>query len=299
LERDMVTMLSVSLEDRTNLLETALKELLKGKMNASESGNDSECEGTVMPLDSSSQIGRYKKTFMRAGTVYNVGKGGTKLDRVREEFEPSIVTDVVQGFVRTEGMEKSERESVDQVYSINGLAAPFKNSRLNFLIHFHTALSESQVDSKSDPMEAMEHIGELKPRNPTEELMKQVVLRTFDFDRMVIVANPFQLPFIEIGMLLSDSCLAKCFEFLRSEYRTLWFQELKCLHVPPFHKEFRQLSTGMGRARVYGQSGKVNQVVEMPEIINMSGGRQASTHRGERRKSSSSQKSQSLLGFRF
>jgi len=251
---DLVSMLEGHLDSRTEALENALAMLMEERKSKSQPVNrgygssnndDSDIESTICPVDSSSSLGRYEKSFMRSGPVYNVGKSSTVLSPVNEEMvmHSDAQIDVVRGFIKTDSMRQIERQTVDKVYTINGLACPFKDSRLNFLTHFHTALSTCGIDPKSEPIDALEYIGLHKPQNPTEELIKQCMLKTFDFDEMTVIANPFKLPFIEIGMLISESMLAKCLTLLRSEYRSAWFSEMKCLKVPSFHDEFSQYST--------------------------------------------------------
>lgn len=257
---DLVTMLEGHLDSRTDALHQALEMLMEEKRrkverrqsNQVESGEtstdvDSEVESTISPMHSSSTLGRYKKSFMKSGPVYNVGKSSTVLAPVREvpfaDFRET--PEIAVGFVKTEAMARIEMETLDKVYTINGLACPFKNSRLNFLIHFHTALSTCGIDPKAEPIDALEFIGSMKPHNPTEELIKQCILRTFDFDEMTVIANPFKLPIIEVGMLVSESMLAKVLTMLRSEYQSVWFNEMKCLKVPSFHDEFSKFSTSV------------------------------------------------------
>jgi len=255
---DLVSMLEGHLDSRTEALENALALLMEERRSKLErqptvygssatDHEESDVESTINPVDSSSVLGRYGKRYMNSGTVYNVGKNSTILAPVVEYCEPedSSEVNVVRGFVKTDQMRQLERETTDRVYTINGLACPFKNARLNFLVHFHTALSTCGFDPKSEPIDALDHICTMKPQNPTEELIKQCVSKTFDFDEMSVIANPFKLPFIEVGMLVSESMLAKCLALLRSEYRNLWFGEMKCLRIPSFHDEFNQYSTSV------------------------------------------------------
>jgi hypothetical protein len=306
-------MLSHQLESRTEILQDVLAKLLAEKGVAAsgkqprrnsdvlttETDTDSDIESTILPIDSSTQLGRYGKAFMRQGPVYNVRKGSTTLEPVNEvaRLQTRNGVDVVKGFITTESMAKAERESIDKVYTINGLACPFKNPRLNFLCHFHTALGSCGLDPKSEPVDALDHIGSMKPLNPTEELIKQCVVRTFDFDEMTIISNPFVLPFLEIGMLISESSLAKCLSLLRSEYKTLWFQEMKCLKVPAFHDEFSDLSSHVIH-RSHGRDIKRRPAVRRSS--NQTSGGSESETRGEgQRKVHSSKKQRSVLGLPF
>jgi len=246
------------LSSRTEALEIALSSLLEEKQRLARqrlegrrdshqmnTESESDVESTVLPFDSGSNIGRYSKQFVKPGPIYNVRRAMTSLEPVEEVPSLRRNFDVVQGFLKTEDMQKREKKAMDKVYTINGLASPFKNSRLNFLIHFHTALSTCGVNPKTEPGEAFEMIATMRPQNPTEELIKQCMIRTFDFEEANVIANPFDLPFIEVGMLISESMLVKCLTLLQSEYRTLWFNSMKCLTVPTFHDEFSTFSTHM------------------------------------------------------
>jgi len=274
LESELVTALSTQLESRTEMLDKILTRLLQEKDNARASTSPDTVDrggsevSTIAPDDSSSMIDRYKKRYMPK--AYTFGKTGTTLTNISEDGFDSPFKDVVSGFVRTTEIREKEVESYDRVYTINGLAAPFKNPRLNFLMHFHTALEECSFDPEIDPFEAMVEIGSRKPRNPTGELMKQVVERTFDFRDLVITSNPFRIPFIEVGMPVTDSVILKSLELLLLEYKTHWFQELKCLKVPQFHLDFNGASTGLkdhsvrrharGKARTGRQFDRIDEV---------------------------------------
>jgi len=287
LESELVTALSTQLESRTEMLDQVLTRLLKEREGVRDGARDYDKEesevSTIAPGDSSSVVERYKRKYMPK--AYTFGRTGTTLSHVSEDCGEMPVKEVVSGFVKTTEIREKEVESYDRVYTINGLAAPFKNPRLNFLMHFHTALEECSFDPEIDPFEAMVEIGSAKPRNPTGELMKQVVERTFDFRELVISSNPFRIPFIEVGMPITDSIILKSLELLLLEYKTHWFQELKCLKVPQFHLDFNGASTRLrthsakhharGRVRSNGQFDKVSSMAE--EHIKKYSGRRAQT----------------------
>jgi len=245
------------LEERTALLERALQELTTAANEAKQfnehirraselgiKGGVEACEvaSTIMPNDSSSVIERYKRKFVDTAT-YNMRSSKTELEPLSLKERPELVKDVVGGFQMTPSMALKEQEQVDRVYLINGLAAPFKNPRLNFLCHFHTALLECSFNPMTDPIEALQEIGTTRPKNPTGELMKQVVQRTFDFDELVVVANPFRIPFLEVGMNVTEAIVMKSLDLLQAEYKTFWFQELKCLKMPQFHDDYSSYTT--------------------------------------------------------
>lgn len=200
---------------------------------------------TILPSDSSTQIGRYaqrtNRRYMDQGSVLTVGRRGHKIEELVEARPVTVEHQVVRGFLKTKKMAREESDVNDTVYTINGLANPFRNNRLNFLCHFHTACELFSSIQGETPFGIIQKIYEMSAKTPTEELMKQVVCKTFDMERMLVVANPFKLPHIEIGMHLSDRSVAVCFDLLRGEYKTLWFGEVKSLSVPRFHDEYSDL----------------------------------------------------------
>lgn len=196
---------------------------------------------SLSPSDSSSHIDRYNRKFLSPGTVYSVLRNGKVVEEEQVEIQrPTIIKPVVRGFMKTEQMLEIETKINDTVRPINGLAAPFKNHRLNLLVHFHTALETVRSeDMQIDDFQVLQTLYSYRARTPSEELAQQMVTKTFNVETRVVVANPFRLPYIEIGMQISDNSLAKCFYLLNSEYQSLWFDEMKNLIPPSFSSEFR------------------------------------------------------------
>jgi len=206
-------------------------------------------ENSLRPDDSSSNIGRYTKNYMKEGTVtnenqiYNHTRGGTML-AIKEEGLPLDVTkDVAIGYIKTKDIREKEVKQLKKIAPINGLANPFKSQRLNMLAHFHTAI-QNVSPNVQDPsyLRMMSYMVKYMPKCASEEFAYQLIVRTFDMKELVVLSNPFKLPFIEVGMQITDSTLVKCFTLLKNEYKTLWFNEMKHLHVPSFHSEFSQFS---------------------------------------------------------
>jgi len=224
----------------SELLERLMR--MEERMNSVLSMKNTE---NVMPDDSSSNIGRYTKKFLSNGTVlsdnriYEHAKGGTILAIREEGISLNVTKDVAVGFVRTTDMRKKENEQLKRIAPINGLANPFKSSRLNLLMHFHTAVENVMPSiSNNSYLKMMQHIVNYKPKCASEEFAYQLIVRSFDMQNLVVLSNPFRLPFIEVGMQVTDSTLVKCFTLLRSEYKMLWFNEMKHLVIPKFHDEF-------------------------------------------------------------
>uniref|UniRef100_A0AAU7YC25 Nonstructural protein n=1 Tax=Exserohilum turcicum mycobunyavirales-like virus 2 TaxID=3229032 RepID=A0AAU7YC25_9VIRU len=306
---EIARLLGETLNARTEVLEDTMERILGEKRKslkahqcgssdysqASGSEMESEVESTVHPMDSSSVSGRYNKRYMHPGTVYRVAKGKTVLEPLSEVSPLGLIPDVVGGFQMTESMRKVDIETKQTVYSINGLASPFKNARLNFLCHFHTALKGCQTNSSREPIEALEEISSMRPRNPTEELIKQCINKTFDFEDMSVKSNPFKLPFLEVGMLVTESMLAKCLDLLYNEYKAAWFQEMKCLLVPNFHSEFLNHSTFVSDRERQSGIRRRNEVRHAQRSEESKRGPNARSEKVRRDSHSSRQKS--ILGF--
>lgn len=306
---DIARLLGETLNSRTAVIEETMARILEDKRHSLKAQNcssseysqasgselDSEVESTIHPIDSSSVTGRYSKRYMHPGTVYNVSKGKTVLEPLSEISPLGLIPDVVGGFQMTESMRKLDIETKQTVYAINGLASPFKNARLNFLCHFHTALEGCKINSDREPVEALEEIALMRTRNPTEELIKQCINKTFDFEDMSVKSNPFKLPFLEVGMLVTESMLAKCLDLLYNEYKAAWFQELKCLMIPKFHSEFLNHSTYVSDRERQGGIKRRNEVRRTQRSEESKRGTGVKTERIRRDSHSSRQKS--ILGF--
>jgi len=218
---------------------------------------------TVLPDDSSSNSGRYQKRFMPNGysaepmeqvdegfedeteigdvqPVYVMSKGQTVLSISNNVQRPVIVRNIAVGYKKTNEMVKTENQVLGTIHPINGLANPFKSNRLNLLAHFHTAISNVLPRFQDeDYIRMMWHMSKYKATTPSEELAYQIVTKTFNLNENVVVANPFKLPFISVGMQVDDPTIVKCFRMLKNEYEALWFEEMKHLWVPDFHGVYR------------------------------------------------------------
>lgn len=271
------------IDDQNNLLEKLMSREMRNPTQESRGFQMKKSGKTesLAPRDSSSVISRYERNYMPQGTILQVGR---KVDNSYSEFsnsrghESSVV--MTRGFMMTNDLQKKKEESDSRITGLNGLANPFRNDRLNFLMHLHTAL-DGVSGREVSHYDMLKQITQVETSTPTDELAKQVVLRTFDLRDCTVVSNPFKLPFIEVGMLLSDSCLSKCFYMLEAEYKMLWFNNLKCLKVPEFHSEFSRSKERKLSSRSQEQAWT------------------SSTHRPRERKpsGSSGKKSRTLLGF--
>jgi hypothetical protein len=194
----------------------------------------------VFPDDSSSNIGRYNNKYLEDGTIIDVrGNGQTVLQTSRAYGSLRPDKEVVVGYKRSDEMVVRENKIYQRVNAINGLANPFHSHRLNFLCHFDTAIKSIQLRKEDyTHFDVIVWISKHKSLSPSQELLYQVVMNTFDLENTRIVANPYKLPFLEVGMLISDDCLAKCFDLMRLEHKTLWFEKMKGLTIPEFHNDF-------------------------------------------------------------
>lgn len=322
LSNDMIHMLEQQLNARTESLQLTVEALMQERNSKSKSDRqndvmssdclESETDDdltTLGPKDSSSVLSRYHsgKKYMSQGSVvnktvskpthvYTMKRANSVLEPVQEVEDLNRNFDVVQGFIKTQSMREKERESLNKVYAINGLAAPFKDKDLNFLIHFHTALSTCGMNPMDRPIDAFEYLAGLRPKNPTEELMKQVITRTFDFDDMTVISNPFQLPFINVGMNITESVLCKCMSLMKSKYRNSWFDQMKCLRVPGFHNEFDDYSSDVVHRDTVSQGRSSYQRRRSRRDTNGSGSESATS---SSKSSAQKKKSPSILGLRM
>jgi hypothetical protein len=231
------------------LMEKLLDRMSKIEQKLSSQSNEGEScavySGEELdPSDSRSNLTVANKRYMNQGTILTSQKDGRmKLSKIIEvpNLEPSC--QVVMGFVKTPEMESKEDKIRQSIRPINGLAKPFCDNRLNLLLHFNTAVvTNMPIESTSGYATSLIKILSRKPRTPSEQLTKLIISRTFDFEDRTVIANPFKLPYIEVGMMISDNCLAACFTLLDDELRRLWFDNMKSLIVPSFHGKFSNFS---------------------------------------------------------
>lgn len=196
-------------------------------------------DGTILD-DTVSNMSRIRNRFLEDGTIFDVrGNGKTILqtNRTIDDLRPE--KQIVVGFKKTDEMIVRENKIYKKITAINGLANPFHSHRLNFLCHFETAIKSIQIRKEDyTHFDIIIWISKHKSMSPSQELLFQVVTNTFDLEEQRVIANPYKLPFLEVGMLMSDDCLAKCFNLMRLEFKTLWFDKMKGLIVPDFHDEF-------------------------------------------------------------
>jgi len=256
-QHEMIYRLKTQLSLQDKKYEKTKDALKKFMMNSGQSQSPitgyTGKTSTVVANDSISNVGRnFEKRKLSNGTIFTVSQN----QRIKEEdlieiddLQPS--KQVIVGYRKTISMQEKERAVNQRVKPINGLSSPFKDNRLNLLMHFHTAVETNMpIDDTQGYSQSLQRIMRHKSKSPSEELAKQIIDTTFNFEELTIVANPFRLPFIEVGMILSDNCLVTCFTLLKSEFETLWFSSMKSLMVPSFHKKFWSYSeTAIGSMR--------------------------------------------------
>jgi hypothetical protein len=227
---------------------SALTELLGQKSKKPQESSESELD----PDDSRSNLDTLNNRYMRQGTVLTMrNRGGTVLQDIVEIPPLAVNTDVVVGYIKTKEMSSREHETNMKIRPINGLSKPFRDNRLNLLLHFNTAVTTNMpVNNERGYAESLSRISRYKSKTPSEELAKQMIQNTFDFEEQTVFANPFKLPFVEVGMSISDNCLAACFSLLDDELQRLWFESMKSVKVPDFHSRF----SGFGESNISGQS---------------------------------------------
>jgi len=201
-------------------------------------------EVSVTPNDSSSVLERYATPgrLMPRGTVFTAVPVQTSAGRQQGSTMLSVHNSLVSGYYTNEDLRSQEQRSVKRLRPINGLPSPFVNSRLNFLCNFHTGLDRAKDRSQNGLLAGLFEAMRSTPLIPADDLLNQVLNCTIDREDCVFTSNAFKLPYIEIGMHVSEESLMKMFDLLYGEYKNLWFQEYKGLTVPGFHSEYASRS---------------------------------------------------------
>lgn len=202
---------------------------------------------SLLPDDSSSNFDgeRYSggTKYMEQGTVLTVRQDSKETGQISKIQPLSVRKDLVVGFQKTNEMIKEEISVNQSMRPINGLAAPFKDSRLNFLCHFNSAIEELRMEEPGISMlKIFSMIQEFKAETPSQELVYQMITKTFDLKRGVTIANPFGLPFVQIPMHISEVTLVKIYDMTQAELRLKWFESMKNMRVPNFHSEYYKMN---------------------------------------------------------
>jgi len=196
----------------------------------------------LAPHDSSSVISRYGRHFMDQGTVLSPRTMHSAADRDDGRTVMTIQDDLVSGFRMNEDLVRAEQASIRRLTPINGLPRPFTCRRLNFLANLHTGIQRA-VDRRPESLQvAMFRAMRRRPELPCDELLYQVLICTIDRSTNTFTSNAFSLPYIEVGMHITEDSIAKTFDLLESEFKTKWFQEMKNISVPNFHNRYSKFS---------------------------------------------------------
>lgn len=197
---------------------------------------------SLEPNDSSSVYSRYGRRFMEEGTVLVPQSSLSRADQIEHRTNLTVSNSLVEGFKKTQELEEDERQVLRRLRPINGLPRPFADSRLNFLANIHTAIYRARSKRPDSCVTAMYYALRSRPELPVDDLLHQVLAVTIDRSSGVFISNAFSLPYIEIGMHVTEEAVVKVFDLLYNEYKCKWFQELKNIIVPDFHNAYRTYS---------------------------------------------------------
>jgi len=202
-------------------------------------------EFTVGPNDSSSVYSRYNRHFMNQGTVMTMRPADNSQDQREGRQVLTVDNMLVSGFEMTEPVAMRQEQSMARLKPINGIPRPFSSARLNFLANLHTGIERAMGRRPGPVLEAMYRVMRSRPHLPCDELLYQVLTTTFDRASGTYCSNFFKLPYIEVGMQLTEDSVVKVFDLLKSEYKILWFQELKNVMIPNFYKDYESIPRDM------------------------------------------------------
>lgn len=248
-----VTSQKDSRDVRMNRIEETLEKLVSrlhvnGLNEARASGQERNHDdnSTLGPEDTSSNADRYvnMRSFWKPdyNNVSNVLPSREELDietltTVKPFDGNSYEGRVVRGFPKDRPMRFRELKINASIKEIHGLPIVFTNERLNFLMHLHKPLLSMSKSSQYPPSDLIQCLYKRTKRSATtsqEELLKQVILITLDFEEMVVAANPFSLPILEVGMQISEWSVFQSFSQLYREYEMVWFEVFKDASIPNF-----------------------------------------------------------------
>lgn len=238
---EMKNLLSRLQEENTNLVEN--KPMSPPSSPPLRKARIPETELTITPQDSSSMISRYQRRYMNEGTVLVPGRVGTEADNKDYRTVLTVDNSLIDGFQMTNELAQNERISLNRLRPINGLPRPFTNMRLNFLANIHTAINKAINKYPNSHTLAMFKAMRTRPDLPCDELLYQVLTSTIDKGSNMFASNAFKLPYVEVGMHVTEDSIVKTFELLYLEYKALWFQEVKNIIVPDFHNHYGKYST--------------------------------------------------------
>jgi hypothetical protein len=160
----------------------------------------------------------------------------------------SMYDDVIGGYGMTASEKLEELNEMVEIQKVTGLAKPFFNERLNFLMHLHKQLyrimkHDGQYPANDSLYQLTRFLKDKKgsDRTPHEDLLYQVIHSTISVSRMKVKSNPFNIPILEVGMTLTDKIVNMTFTELHNEYQTVWFNTMKDLEVPGFHDKYSKL----------------------------------------------------------
>lgn len=203
----------------------------------------------LFPDDSASTLERYNSGRKFWKPDYNIPENIVESPEERDieqimsqQTTSGDYTTVVRGFVKDRPICFRETRIARSIGTVKGLQQVFVNDRLNFLAHLHNALHRMDTNSQTYPPENLlyhlQRVCRKTPDTPQKELLKLVVQTTIDFEDMIVIANQFKIPILEVGMRLSERYVYLAFDKLNHEYEMEWFETTKDLHVPTFHSKY-------------------------------------------------------------
>lgn len=230
---------SLKLDNLKGEISELRRQLMSKEVDGHEEPSGDEVS-TVVPNDSSTQFERYSgsRRFLNTGTVLTPEQPINEYGRQSGQTVLSVSHSLVSGFYHDDSTRQKESDHVKRLKPINGLPKPFLSPRLNFLANLDTGLIRCLSKYPDDSVGCLLAFMKVCPTLPVDNLLFQVLSVTIDRHEFVYASNPFKLPYIEIGMFVTEESIAKLLSLLTGEYKQLWFQEMKGLTVPAFHKDF-------------------------------------------------------------
>jgi len=233
------------MESAVSKLWTEVRSLREGVRSQIDDRDESysRIARTVNPNDSVSVI-QSPQNGIQPFAMREEHRAITKRNGVMSPFDGVVV-----GYQQTPEEQIEELDACTKVQEISGMPIIFTNMRLNLLTHLHSQLFNLSNGEMNHPCADLLTVltkfiqrKEGKSRTPTEELLYSVIRNSISFSRKKVIANPYHLPVLEVGMVLNERLVQMCFGQLYVEYQTEWFQSMKDVTVPKFHSLYKNIA---------------------------------------------------------
>jgi len=210
---------------------------------------------TIHPRDSASNISitpRFESLKrveqVRTGNLSRISEVDSTICAVEE---PDV--GVIGGYQLSPSEKMQELDSHSSIIPVRGLPIMFVNQRLNFLTHVHSALFRLLTDDSENypsinSLEILLDSRRTWGNEPSTELLEMVVDKTMNKSGIVL-ANPFKIPILEPGMIMTPKVMHMALDQLHREFEVVWFDTMKSITTPKFQSKYDKIKYRTSRPK--------------------------------------------------